>query len=366
MNKKLLLPAAGLLGLAVVSFSQQPLPGPRTTGPGIQAPTDSNYASVIATCKTPPPGRGGGGAGKGGDAKGGAPKAAAPKGPAAAAGPREVTITAIPGVVDAGAQWKEIWVVDGNNADGFIADANGDLLIAQNDNSNIVRLTPGGKVSIAYTGTNTGGSLTMNAKGALFVLNRGLMPSIEQLAPKRQYLTDRLPNGDTLDCLGGVLNDATSDSKGGVYFTNGVVYYADKNGRVTRYGENIATNGIALSADEKRLFVTNGPSLTVFDVKGDGSLINQREFTRWEGGGGDGFAFDSQGRLYVTSAPGIQVIAPDGKVLGVIPTPRNTITVTFGDTDRKTLYVVARDNAQNRDWILGLPMIAQGARPRAK
>jgi gluconolactonase len=357
MTKKLWIPAAGLLGLSAALLSQQPPPaGTRTTGPGIQAGSDAFYASVIATCKTPPPPR------PAAAKAAGAPKAAPPK----PAEPREVTITAIAGVVEAGAQWKEIWQVDGNNADGFIPDANGDLLIAQNDNSMVVRLTPDGKLSVAFTGTHTGGSLAMNKQGAIFVVNRGLMASIEQLAPKRQYLADRLPNGDPLDCLGGVLNDATADSKGGVYFTNGVVYYADKNGKVTRYGENIATNGIALSADERRLFVTNGPSLVVFDVRSDGSLTNQREFVRWETGGGDGMAFDTQGRLYVTVPAGVQVVSADGKLLGLIPTPRPPITVTFGGADRKTLYTITRDNAQNRDWILALPVLSQGARPRVK
>ena len=84
------------------------------------------------------------------------------------------------------------------------------------------------------------------------------------------------------------------------------------------------------------------------------------------GGNGDGSAFDAQGRLYVTTNPGVQVISPEGKYLGLIPTPRGIITVTFGGKDRKTMFVVARDNATNKDWILGIPTIAQGPKGRAK
>lgn len=359
MKSTLLFSGLGLL--AVAGLSQIP-PATRTTGPGVQAAQDSRAPEVLATCKTPPPGRGGkGGAPK---APGGA-KAGAPKGPAAPAGPREYTVPAIAGVVAAGVQWKEVWQVDGNNADGIIADKNGDLLIAQNDNSNVVRLDKNNQTSVAYSGLNTSGSLARNSRGAIFVVNRGLNPSIQQLAPKRQMLANKY-NDDVLDCLGGVLNDVTADGKGGVYFTNGVVYHADAKGKITRYGENINTNGIVLSADEKRLFVTNGPSLAVFDVQKDGSLANQREFTRWEGGGGDGSTFDTAGRLYVTTNAGIQVIGADGKNLGMIPTPRPTITVTFAGKDRKTLYAVARENALNRDWIIALPMLSQGAKNRGK
>jgi len=344
-----------LLGAAAVSvvLSQQPPAAPRT-GPGVQAPQDSKYADLIKTCKTPPPGRGGG-------AKGGAAKG---KGPAPApAGPKEVT--AIAGVIAAGQQWKEIWKVEGNNADGIIATSDGGILLAQNDNSTVVKLDKNGKPSNAYTGLNTSGSVAMNGK-SLFVLNRGLNQSIMQLAPQRKTLANKTSNGDPLDCLGGTLNDLTADSKGGVYFTMGGVFHADSKGKVTRYGENLNTNGIVLSPDEKHLYVTNGATLAAFDVQKDGSLTNQREFAKLEaGGGGDGSTFDSAGRLYVTAqANGIQVLAPDGKYLGVIPTPRPVITVTFSGPDRKMLYAVSREG--NTDWIIGLQMIAQGPKGRGK
>jgi len=164
----------------------------------------------------------------------------------------------------------------------------------------------------------------------------------------------------------------TADSKGGVYFTMGpggptsAVFHADAKGKVTRYGDNLTPNGIVLSADEKHLYVTNGGTLAVFDVQKDGSLANQREFAKLEGGGGDGSTFDAAGRLYITTGAGVQVLASDGKSLGVIPTPRGVISVTFSGPDRKTLYAVSRDNAQNKDWIIALSMIAQGPKGRGK
>jgi gluconolactonase len=341
---------------AMASLGQSPNPGGRTTGPGVQAPRDSREPEVLKTCKVPP------------SAPSGRPPGPRPAPAAAAPGPREYTVTEIPGVVAAGQKWKEIWEVDGNNADGIIATKDGGILIAQNDNSAVVKLDKNGKTSIAYPGTNTGGSLAMNSKGSLFVNNRGLNASIEELAPHRQTLANHY-NGDSLDCIGGVLNDLTADSKGGVYFTMGGLFHADSQGKVFRYGENLFTNGIVLSADEKHLYVTNGPAVVVFDVqKKDGSLTNQREFAKLEGGGfgGDGSTFDAVGRLYVTSNPGVQVIGLDGKNVGVIPTPRDVISVAFSGPERKTLYAVSRDNAQNKDWIIAIDMVAQGPKGRGK
>jgi gluconolactonase len=339
---------------AAAALGQSPNPGGRATGPGVQAPRDSREPEVLKTCKVPPT----------------AP-AARPPGPRPAAappGPREYTVTEIAGVVAAGQKWKEIWEVDGNNADGIIATKDGGILIAQNDNSNVVKLDKDGKTSIAYMGTNTGGSVAMNSKGALFVDNRGLNASVEELAPQRKTLANKY-NGDSFDCIGGVLNDLAADSKGGVYFTMGSVFYSDPQGKVTKYGENLFTNGIMLSADEKHLYVTNGTAVVVFDVqKKDGSLTNQREFAKLQGGGfgGDGSTFDATGRLYVTSNGGVNVIGTDGKNLGLIPTPRDVISVAFSGPDRKTLYAVSRDNAQNKDWIITLDMIAQGPKGRGK
>ena len=342
----------GALG-AMTVYSQIVPPAGKTTGPGVQAALDAREPEVLKTCKVTPPAPGGRG-GRG-------------RGPAATPGPREYTVSEIPGVVAADEHWKEVWQVDGNNADGIVATNDGGLLIAQNDNSDVVKLSPDGKTSVAYAGTNTGGSLAMNSKGVLFLVNRGLNPSIEELAPQRKTLANKY-NGDPLDCIGGVLNDLTADRKGGTYFTMGGLYYADPKGKITKYGENVQTNGIILSADEKHLYVTNGPSVVAFDVQKDGSLTNQHEFAKLEGGGfgGDGSTFDSAGRLYVSSNPGVQVIAPDGKNLGLIPTPRGIISLAFSGPDRKTLYAVARENTQNKDWILAIQMIAQGPKGRAK
>ena len=344
----------GVLSATTALCQIQPPAGLRS-GPGVQATQDAREPEVLKACKTPPSA----GRGRGGQGRGPAPAAAA-------AGPREYNVTEIPGVVAAGQQWKEIWEVDGNNADGIIATNDGGLLIAQNDKSDVVKLDKNGKISVAYTGTNTGGSLAMNSKGVLFIANRGLNPSIETLASPRKALANRY-NDDPLDCIGGVLNDVTADSKGGVYFTMGGLFYTNPKGIVTRYGENLATNGIILSADEKHLYVTNGPALAAFDVQKDGSLTNQHEFAKLEGGGnGDGSTFDTAGRIYVSTNPGVQVISRDGKYLGLIPTPRGIISLAFSGPDRKTLYAVARDNAQNKDWIIAIQMIAQGPKGRAK
>ena len=52
-----------------------------------------------------------------------------------------------------------------------------------------------------------------------------------------------------------MINDLTADSKGGVYFTHGGLFYADPKGVVKQYGEGLRTNGVVLSPDEKVVYV---------------------------------------------------------------------------------------------------------------
>jgi gluconolactonase len=148
---------------------------------------------------------------------------------------------------------------------------------------------------------------------------------------------------------------------------------------VTTAAENLNANGINLSPDERTLYVTNGPKIVAFDVEGPGKLANRRDFaTLQAGGAGDGMAVDSGGRLYVRSGPGVQVFDKTGRYLGLIPTPRDVISVTIAGPDRRTLYVSgagAEDEkgrsikAGPQDWaatVYRIPLLAQGIRGHAK
>src|SRR5712692_9327121 len=336
---------------------------PNPPAASVQAPLDPGYAALIATCKTPPPARGGRGPG---GARGGARGVPPPQ------GVRDYTVTKIPGVIIAGPKWTFVWQQAGNNGDGIVGTDDGGVLLAQNDSSKVVKLDKNGKPSVAYSDTHTGGALSMSPKGNLFIVERGLRMKVEQLAPQRKVLADS-SHGDPIDCIGSVINDLTADSRGGVYFTMGGLFYADPKGVVTRYGANLTTNGVILSPDEKTLYVTNGTTLAAFDVQKDGSLTNQREFVKFTAGGGDGATIDSQGRLYVTTGAGVEVIGPDGKHLGVIPTPRGVISCAFGGKDKKTLFILARgaqdaegNEVANAAQVWSIQMIAQGYKERAK
>jgi gluconolactonase len=331
-------------------------------GHGVRAADDAREAAVLATCKRPP-----------------APPAAPAAGagaPVATPAPHEYTVAGIPGVIAAGQRWKQLWSESGLDpktltffiADGIIAAGDGGILIPQAEKSDVIELMLNRKVRVVYQGTQTGGALSQNKKGVLFIAQRELNPAIWELAPKRKLLANRYQD-EPLDCLGVGLNDLAANSKGGVYFTMGGLYYADPHGTITKYGDNLRTNGIVLSPDEKILYVTNGASLVGFDVQPDGSLIHQRELAMLPDGSGDGCTIDEDGRIYVTGGgAGVRVVAPDGRYLGTIATPLGVQSVTFGGPDKKTLFALMNGASADRTGaqIIAISMLAKGYKSRAK
>jgi gluconolactonase len=341
-----------LVSSVTVSIAQTPAVAP-AQGPGVQSARDAREPQVLAACRHLVP----------------ASTFKAPPGFKPPSGEaHEYSVSAIRGVIGGGSRWKRLWSVDGNNADGIVATAQG-LLIAQNDNSTVIELDQNGKETVLFRDTNTGGALSMSKNGSLFIVQRGLYPSIWQLRPQRKLLANQF-EGDPLDCLRTVINDLSADSHGGVYFTDGGLFYANAHGSVVQYGENLSTNGIILSPDEKTLYVTNRDSLVAFDVQPGGALTNQREFGKLHGLG-DGATVDGEGRVYVTThgqEDGIAVFSSKGEPLGVIPTPYPVISLAFGGPGKKTLYAVAETGKSPAQAaaILAVPMIAAGYRGRAK
>jgi gluconolactonase len=304
---------------------------------------------------------------------------------------REVTVAAIPGVVSAGATWTLAWAsID--NADGIVGTSDGGVLFAQEQPSQVGKLDQDDHFSVYVKDTHGAGSLSIDAKGRLLAVLRTCTDpgspgrgntapcaeptSVAFLTPERKVLADNI-EGRSL----GRINDLVSARNGGIYFTSGGAFFLSPEGEVTSIGNDLRTNGIMLSPDEKLLYVTNGMRVVVFDVRADGTVTNQRDFAMLGAGeNGDGMAIDAAGRLYVTSAPGVQVFNKQGTYLGVIPTPRPAISVAFSGRGKRTLYVVGggafgpdgkefqtpRGVRNNAKSIFKIRMLAHGFEERAK
>lgn len=315
-------------------------------------------------------------------------------GPAAAQQPlpgeREATITAIPGVLAADATWELIWA-DFETADGIVGTPDGGVLFAQEQTDTIRKLDVNGREFVFVKDTHGAGAVSLDAQGRLFAAQRACtdtarpfsascqeLPAISMIWPERKTLANSFGDGRTL----GRVNDVMADGKGGAYFTAGGAWHVSAGGVVSTVAdEDIRSNGIMLSPDGTTLYVTNNTVVLAFDVQPDGTTKNRRDFGTLNGdSGGDGMAVDSTGRLYVTGNAGVHVLSPEGKHLGMIPTPRRPITVAFSGPGKKTLFVpmMGAVGPDGKPWttpegvrntamtIYRIQMVAEGFRERPK
>lgn len=236
-----------------------------------------------------------------------------------------------------------VWRADSGRANGLLFDVQGRLLTCEGN-----EFGPGGRRRITRTDVSTGvvEVLTDRYEGAQY----NSPNDIAACSDGRHYFTD--------PCYG---------DRASMQMSHESVYRIDPDGKVTRVvsqPEIQRPNGIALSPDEKTLYVIDScpviggnRKVWAFDLPSEGVPRRQRlVFDFAPGRGGDGMAVDSRGNLYVAAGifrprgphetdqnpPGIYVITPAGQLLGRIPIPEDVLTnVTFGGDDLRTLYITA-------------------------
>jgi gluconolactonase len=165
-------------------------------------------------------------------------------------------------------------------------------------------------------------------------------------------------------------NDVVVDRAGNVYFTDPIyglpkhendptreldfcgVFRVTPEGRVSLLTKELSRpNGIALSPDERTLYLNNSDSeravCMAYPLASDGTLGPGRVFfdrTSEMGkkpGSPDGLKVDREGNVFSSGPGGILVFAPDGTHLGTIATGVATANCAFGGADGSTLYLAA-------------------------
>jgi len=113
-------------------------------------------------------------------------------------------------------------------------------------------------------------------------------------------------------------------------------------------------NGLAFSPDESVLYITDSGAnqapgtyfvglphhVRAFDVHDGRHLRNDRLFAVVSPGVPDGIKLDVHGRVYTSSATGVQVFTPEGDLIGEIMAP-GVANFTFGGPDNDVLFILA-------------------------
>lgn len=210
-------------------------------------------------------------------------------------------------------------------SNGLTFDAKGRLISCEHGDRRVAALTPGGgKVTLAdrYDGKrfNSPNDLAIHSSGAIYFTDPPYGLPQREKDPKRET----------------------------PWFG---VYRIETDGKVTLLTKECdRPNGIALSPDEKKLYVaqSHGPKPHIFswDIKDDGTLGPQKvlfdcsDLAKKYPGAPDGMKVDKDGNIWTTGPGGVIVLSPEGKLLGHILTGQRTANCNWGD-DGSTLYMTA-------------------------
>jgi gluconolactonase len=233
-------------------------------------------------------------------------------------------------------------------------------------------LKPSGYAGDPNPGLREPGSngLAIDASGALVMCDSGTraVAKVDLKTKQKTILADKF-EGKKFNSP----NDLCIAKSGAIYFTdppyglNGIdasplkeqafcgVYRLDPNGTVTLIDKDLSKpNGIALSPDESKLYVTNSdparPLLKAYALGTDGLAKSSWVLFDFKPmmmpdvkGLPDGLKLDQDGNLFVAGPGGILILSKEGRLLGLINvTGRASPNCAFGE-DGSTLFICATD-----------------------
>ena len=242
--------------------------------------------------------------------------------------------------------------------------------------SPLVYLSPSGYTDTAYrAGENGSNGLALDKDGNLLLCqsgNRQVVRLNSPLETPKPEFTVLAPNyeGKKFNSP----NDLVADRKNNIYFTDPIyglpkraddptrelnfegVYRISSDGKLSLLIDSISRpNGIALSADERILYVGSSDDRHTgwyayhLDANGniesggvllDGTAMKEKATVKQ---GADGFKVDKYGNIFGSGPDGVNIISPAGKLLGLIRVyHRPTSNCAFNET-KDVLYITADD-----------------------
>lgn len=273
-------------------------------------------------------------------------------------------------VIASGFTWCEgpVWVADGDGGHLLFSDIPRNTIFQWSAARGIdTFMRPSGYTGVAYYGLEPGSNgLALDAQGRLLACEHGDRRVSKLTAGGGKItLADRY-EGRRLNSP----NDLIVHSSGAIFFTDppyGLperaddprreldycgIFRIDADGRLTLLSKQLARpNGIALSPDEKTLYVAQSDpakaiwmSFPVADdlTLGEGKLFyDATDQVESLPGLPDGMCVDAAGNLWASGPGGIYVFNPQAKLIGRLLTGERTSNCTLGGPDGKTLFITA-------------------------
>lgn len=239
--------------------------------------------------------------------------------------------------------------------EGIIANSSGDVFFQDIPNSKTYKIGSDGKPIPLSLDSHKSSGTAFGPDGRRYVAVGGTEQIIAyDKTGKENLIADNLP-----------ANDLVISKKGDIYITSpdgslnpGRIFLIKPDGKKIVVDEGIKfPNGIALTPDQTQLYVTESTShwVWIYSINTDGTLANKQRYG-WlhvpdgsENAWPDGLKCDTDGRVYVATRMGIQVLDQLGRVNAILPVPSGQASnCAFGGPNFDILYVTSGDKVYAR------------------
>jgi sugar lactone lactonase YvrE/enterochelin esterase-like enzyme len=261
---------------------------------------------------------------------------------------------------------NEDWELVGENygfTEGTAVNTKGEVFFQDIPNSKTYKINSASKPEIYVDDAKKASGTTFTADGQMLtVTGAWSQPPTKQI---HQY-----------DAEGKFIKALTEETPGNDISVakNGNIYITQPDGRekpsklllLRPSGEKVIldeglkfANGLCFSPDQTQLYVTESAShwVWVYSILPDGTLVNKQKFG-WlhvrdtdENAWSDGIKCDRDGRIYVTSLSGIQIMDQLGRVNAILPLPKTKGQVSnlcFGGPNFDVIYASVHDKVYRR------------------
>ncbi|MDZ7719859.1 MAG: SMP-30/gluconolactonase/LRE family protein [Balneolaceae bacterium] len=241
-----------------------------------------------------------------------------------------------------------------SGAEGPAVDTDGNLYAVNFARQGTIgKITPGGNgsVFIELSDGSIANGIRFNSRGEMFLadyVNHNVLKV--DMDSKEISVFAHEPRMNQPNDLAIGANDILYASDPNWSESTGQLWRIDTNGTTTLLEENMGTtNGVEVSADEKKLYVGESVQRKVwqYDLSEAGEISNKRILIEFPDFGLDGMRCDQKGNLYITrhSKGTVVIVSPEGEIIREIKMAdgKNITNLAFGGPDGKTVYCTVAD-----------------------
>ncbi len=239
--------------------------------------------------------------------------------------------------------------------EGTASNSLGEVFYQDIPNSKTYKVSTEGKLSVLPIDAKKASGTSFGSDGKRYVVTHGVNQVISyDVNGKENIVTEKIEG-----------NDLVIAKNGNIYITvpDGIqnpskIYLIKPSDEKKIVDEGLKfANGIALTPDQTQLYVAESAShwVWIYKIEEDGTLTQKQRFG-WlhvpddaDNAWGDGIKCDSDGRVYVATRLGIQVLDQLGRVNAILPSPAGQVSNScFGGPNFDVLYISCGDKVYRR------------------